>query len=101
MGTHTHPKTRFSKRMGRDAVGSADGRANAYVEMRSIGEFTGRKRRLRRMGKDTSISWCQHTFSPRHGCVEVSPACDPCYARELDKRFQKEPHWGKDAPRRF
>lgn len=58
------------------------------------------------MGKDTGISWCHHTFNPWHGCVEVSPACDNCYARRFDARFfggedQDPAHWGKDAPRRF
>jgi len=55
------------------------------------------------MGKNSDISWTTHSFSPWWGCVEVSPACDNCYARELDKRFPVNgvTHWGKDAPRRF
>lgn len=52
------------------------------------------------MGKDSAISWTNHTFSPWWGCVEVSPACDHCYARELAHRWGFEV-WGKDAPRRF
>lgn len=50
------------------------------------------------------------TFNPWIGCTEQSPACDKCYARELDaKRFSKmlggatpeKPisHWGVGAPR--
>lgn len=52
------------------------------------------------MGKDTGIAWADNTFSTHHGCVEVSPECDHCYAREFDARFGHA-HWGKDAPRRF
>ena len=62
------------------------------------------------MGKNSGIAWTDHTFSPWHGCVKVSPACDHCYAAEWDARFinpehkqenMREAHWGKDAPRRF
>lgn len=52
------------------------------------------------MGKDSAISWTHSTFNPWWGCVEVSPACDNCYARELANRWAF-PVWGKDAPRRF
>lgn len=52
------------------------------------------------MGKDSAISWTHHTFSPWWGCVEVSPACDNCYARDLAHRWGFEV-WGTDAPRRF
>lgn len=51
------------------------------------------------MGKETGIPWCDKTFNPWHGCVEVSPECDNCYAREFDARFG-DSHWG-DVPRRF
>jgi len=62
------------------------------------------------MGKNSGIAWTDHTFNPWHGCVEVSEACDNCYAREWDARFinpegsqptMREAHWGKTAPRRF
>jgi protein gp37 len=52
------------------------------------------------MGEKTAIEWCHHTFNPWWGCVEVSPACDHCYARELATRYG-HPVWGKDASRRF
>lgn len=52
------------------------------------------------MGKKTGISWTDHTFNPWWGCVEVSPACDNCYARTWAHRMGHEV-WGKDAPRRF
>lgn len=52
------------------------------------------------MGKNTAISWTDHTFNGWWGCVEVSPACDNCYAREVSNRFAPG-FWGKDAPRRF
>jgi protein gp37 len=54
------------------------------------------------MGAQTSISWCDHTFSPWWGCVEVSPACDHCYARELARSpLHRQAVWGHGAPRRF
>lgn len=52
------------------------------------------------MGKDSSISWTHHTFNTHWGCVEVSPACDNCYARTLSHRWGFD-LWGKDKPRRF
>lgn len=52
------------------------------------------------MGKESGIAWTDGTFNPWWGCVEVSPACDNCYARTWDARFDGG-HWGKDAPRRF
>jgi protein gp37 len=62
------------------------------------------------MGKHTGITWTAHTFNPWWGCVEVSPACDNCYARELAASplhgFSEQGKrgvviWGKDAPRHF
>lgn len=52
------------------------------------------------MGKETGISWTNHTFNPWHGCDRVSPACDNCYAERTDRRFGVS-HWGAEAPRRF
>lgn len=52
------------------------------------------------MGANSAISWTHHTFNPWWGCVEVSPACDHCYARSFATRTGHEV-WGKDAPRRF
>lgn len=64
------------------------------------------------MGKNSAISWCDHTFNPWWGCVEVSEACDECYARQWalrcgydgEQKFDKENNpkpilpvlWGKD-----
>lgn len=54
------------------------------------------------MGKESGIAWTNGTFNPWWGCLEVSPACDNCYAREWDARFAGDtPHWGKTEPRRF
>jgi protein gp37 len=45
------------------------------------------------MAENTSIEWCDHTWSPVWGCTEVSKAetggggCDNCYARTLAHRF--------------
>jgi protein gp37 len=52
------------------------------------------------MGENSFISWTHHTFGPWWGCVEVSPACDSCYARTLAHRWGFDV-WGKDKPRRF
>lgn len=52
------------------------------------------------MGEHSHISWTHHTFGPWWGCVEVSPACDSCYARTLAHRWGFDV-WGKDKPRRF
>ena len=51
------------------------------------------------MGKETGISWTNHTFNPWWGCTEVTPGCDNCYARVLDARWGGD-HWGKGKPRR-
>lgn len=51
------------------------------------------------MGKATGIEWADHTFNPVWGCVEVSPACDNCYAKAWDKRVGGD-HWGPHAPLR-
>lgn len=65
------------------------------------------------MGAETNIEWTDHTFNPWWGCVKVSPGCANCYAATFDARTHgtskhvtakgetREPHWGKDAPRRF
>lgn len=52
------------------------------------------------MGKNSAISWTDHTFNPWWGCVKVSPACDNCYAEGFDRRVGGD-NWGTDKPRRF
>jgi protein gp37 len=52
------------------------------------------------MAGKTNISWTDATFNPWWGCVEVSPGCDGCYAREDAKRYGHHV-WGADTPRRF
>lgn len=51
------------------------------------------------MGENTHIQWCHHTFNIVVGCVEVSPACDNCYARAMAKRAGWDV-WGADKPRK-
>ena len=41
------------------------------------------------MGKST-IEWTDYTFNPWTGCVEVSPACDNCYARGMASRLAQK-----------
>lgn len=54
------------------------------------------------MAEKTEISWSDATFNPWWGCIEVSPACDNCYARTWAK-FTGYDVWGTAAetPRRF
>lgn len=52
------------------------------------------------MAEETGISWTNSTFNPWWGCVEVSPGCDHCYARDTSHRYGHE-IWGKESPRRF
>lgn len=52
------------------------------------------------MGKETAISWTDHTFNPWWGCVRVSEGCTHCYAETFSKRTGHS-IWGVDADRRF
>jgi protein gp37 len=52
------------------------------------------------LGKETAISWCDHTLNSWWGCVEVSPGCDHCYAKTLAERWGRQV-WGVLAPRYF
>lgn len=53
------------------------------------------------MADRTGIAWTRSTFNPWIGCTEVSPGCDACYARELDKRhrYGGATHWGAGVER--
>ena len=51
------------------------------------------------MGKNSKISWTDHTFNPWWGCTKVSPACQNCYAEALAKRTGFD-CW-EEKPRRF
>lgn len=63
------------------------------------------------MGKNSGISWTDHTFNPWWGCTKVSPGCDNCYAETFSRRpihvtaDNKQPNaldiWGPGKPRRF
>ena len=52
------------------------------------------------MGKETGISWCDHTFNPWWGCTKVSLGCQLCYASTLSSRWGYD-IWGPKADRRF
>lgn len=52
------------------------------------------------MGANSKISWCDHTFNCWWGCVNVSPACDNCYAESFSGRMGQK-LWGVNADRRF
>jgi protein gp37 len=50
---------------------------------------------------ETKIEWAHYTFNPWEGCVNISPACDGCYAQARDIRLHHAENWGKDALRLF
>jgi len=52
------------------------------------------------MGKETGISWTDHSFNPWWGCQKVSPACANCYAETFSKRYGMK-LWGPASERRF
>jgi protein gp37 len=54
------------------------------------------------MAEKTGIAWTTSSWNPWIGCTEVSPGCDNCYARVLDKRHRwgGGTHWGAGVPRR-
>ena len=47
----------------------------------------------------TNIPWCDSTFNPVLGCIEVSPGCDNCYAREFARVKFPAVKWGAGQPR--
>ena len=51
------------------------------------------------MAETTGIEWTDSTFNPWWGCTKISPACDHCYAADLDKRTGGN-HWGNVERRR-
>jgi protein gp37 len=51
------------------------------------------------VGVKTGIAWCDATFNPWEGCVNVSAECDNCYAQDRDRRYHAAENWGKDALR--
>jgi protein gp37 len=56
-------------------------------------------RRRYTVGKNTKITWCDHTFNPWWGCTKVSTGCEHCYAERQSARFGS--WWGPIAERRF
>jgi protein gp37 len=74
--------------------------------MEYMGEFTEVEwthRKRYDYVNDTITTIPGHTWSPWWGCVNISPACNHCYAETRDKRkmLSRETHWGKEAPRRM
>lgn len=51
------------------------------------------------MGKETGISWTDHTFNPWWGCTKISPGCQNCYAETFAIRTGHDV-WGKNGKRR-
>jgi len=54
----------------------------------------------------TKIQWVTYTFNPWWGCVQVSPACDHCYAMVLARRlgrrqFGHPVEWGPGGQRGY
>jgi protein gp37 len=52
------------------------------------------------MGKNSGISWTDHTFNPWWGCVKVSAGCEHCYAETQANRFAPN-LWGPGSDRRM
>ena len=52
------------------------------------------------MGRNTKISWADHSWSPFWGCTKVSPGCAHCYAETLSNRYGHD-IWGPNTDRRF
>lgn len=52
------------------------------------------------MGKDTSISWTDHTHNLAWGCVKISPGCAHCYADAFSHRLGQD-IWGAGKDRRL
>jgi len=53
------------------------------------------------VGKNSSISWTDHTFNPWIGCTKVSAGCANCYAEREDARRGWTPGgWGPGKLRR-
>jgi protein gp37 len=51
------------------------------------------------MGKNTKISWANHTFNPWIGCTKVSPGCTHCYAEVDPATTRSAVRWGLGQPR--
>jgi len=54
----------------------------------------------------TKIQWVTYTFNPWWGCVQISPACDNCYAMVLARRlghrqFGHPVEWGPGGRRGY
>jgi protein gp37 len=54
----------------------------------------------------TKIQWAHYTFNPWWGCVQVSPACDHCYAMVMARRvghtlFGHRVEWGPGGRRGY
>jgi protein gp37 len=61
--------------------------------------------------RNSKIEWTDHTYNPWVGCVNVSPACDSCYAEMMAARLANKwasghgvelataKVWGKDSDR--
>lgn len=53
-----------------------------------------------KMGANSKIEWCDHTFNPWIGCQKVSTECKYCYAEAMmDHRYGKV-EWGPHGERK-
>lgn len=52
------------------------------------------------MAESTLIAWCDCTFNPWIGCVQISPGCDNCYAEVSTPSRTMRILWGAHEPRK-
>jgi protein gp37 len=53
-----------------------------------------------KMGENSKIEWCDHTFNPWIGCQKVSPGCDHCYAEAMMNHRYGKVEWGPHGERK-
>jgi protein gp37 len=52
------------------------------------------------MAATTKIQWCDHSWSPWHGCARVRTGCENCYAEAMARRNPKTlGEWGPNGTR--
>jgi protein gp37 len=54
------------------------------------------------MGQTSDISWCDATWNPWQGCLQISPGCANCYMYTAKARYGQDPaQCVRSSPRTF